>query len=64
MKCKKCNDTGVVVDGCCSGYECGCLGMPVMFINCKCGQKPSNYEAIEKIYGEMSEYLEWRVKDE
>lgn len=37
-KCDVCQDTGIVFVGCCSGHQCGCMGMPVGAKNCQCGQ--------------------------
>ena len=37
-KCDVCQDTGIIFVGCCSGHQCGCMGMPVGAKNCKCGQ--------------------------
>ncbi|KRI65813.1 hypothetical protein [Acinetobacter baumannii] len=46
-KCSICQDTGIVFVGCCSGNQCGCMGMPVAAKNCKCGQ-PINEEKMSK----------------
>lgn len=37
-KCSICQDTGIVFLWCCSGNQCGCMGIPVAAKNCKCGQ--------------------------
>lgn len=60
--CQDCGNTGVVLVGCCSGYQCGCLGMPVAFEKCKCGMVVKSYDVIEKHYGELSRYMENRYE--
>ena len=32
--CESCNNDRYKLIGCCSGYECGCRGLPVQFSNC------------------------------
>lgn len=36
-KCPKCGGTGLMPVYCCNGDMCGCLGMPIDFIDCSCG---------------------------
>ncbi len=35
MNCAECNGENYILNGCCNGRECGCLGQPVSFTNCK-----------------------------
>ena len=38
--CLECQDERYVLNGCCSGRECGCMGAPVSLSNCiKCNPK-------------------------
>ena len=40
--CNKCGGIGLQPEWCCSGFECGCYGRPVDFIECGCGiREPS-----------------------
>ena len=42
-KCARCGGTGLKPVYCCSGFECGCRGLPVNFEPCECGTKaPTN----------------------
>ena len=60
--CDKCLDTGLVLEGCCSGYMCGCMGMPVKFVRCSsCGCDVVDYDVIRETYGEMSDYMELAI---
>ena len=34
MECKVCKDDRYVLQHCCGGFECGCLGMPISVTNC------------------------------
>ena len=34
MECEVCKDDRFIMQGCCSGAECGCGGMPVSITNC------------------------------
>lgn len=64
MPCYSCNNTGVKLIGCCSGSDCGCMGMPTMFINCECGQQVQPYEKLVEEYEEkFLEFCEWRVNE-
>lgn len=62
MDCKVCDNTGMKLTGCCSGYMCGCMGMPVQISPCNCGQTPKTPEEIESHYGEFVQYLEYVEK--
>ena len=33
--CKECHGDNYILQGCCSGRECGCMGQPVSITNCK-----------------------------
>ena len=33
-KCRSCNDDRYKLIACCSGQQCGCMGMPVQLSNC------------------------------
>ena len=46
--CGKCGGNGLAAVGCCSGFECGCRGMPVDFIPCDCGSEPPTNEQIKE----------------
>ena len=35
ISCKKCGDERFLLIGCCGGFECGCMGMPVAFDECR-----------------------------
>lgn len=41
MGCDKCN-SGFVFFTCCSGRDCGCMGLPVQVTNCKFCNKDNN----------------------
>lgn len=36
-KCKVCGGNGLKPVMCCGGHECGCMGMPIDFVDCECG---------------------------
>ena len=40
-KCSECGGLGIVPIRCCSGHDCGCMGLPIEFeLDCKvCGLK-------------------------
>lgn len=46
--CKECGGTGLRPVKCCSGRECGCMGMPVDFVDCDCGRPVPSEEQIKK----------------
>lgn len=46
--CDKCGGTGLKPVMCCSGNECGCLGMPVDFVACGCGIPEPTNEQLSK----------------
>lgn len=58
--CYKCHDTGIVFIGCCSGYMCGCMGMPVAAKGCECGKDidESKLDETEKLFLENVEWIE------
>ena len=57
--CKKCHDEHFILDGCCGGRECGCMGQPVSMSNCdQCNldeRKPMGDYVTQ--YAEHVEYL-------
>lgn len=59
-KCSICQDTGIVFVGCCSGNQCGCMGMPVAAKDCECGQKinESKMSSQELVFFAHVEYEE------
>ena len=46
--CKECYGLGAVPDMCCTGFDCGCHGMPVDFQLCDCGIDFPSDEQINK----------------
>ena len=35
--CEHCENDRYIINGCCSGYQCGCMGQPTSITNCvKC----------------------------
>ena len=57
--CYKCHDTVIVFICCCSGYMCGCMGMPVAAKGCDCGKgiDSSKLDETEKLLLENVEWL-------
>ena len=46
--CKKCGGLGIYHIMCCSGIDCGCLGLPADFKDCNCGVLiPTNEQILE-----------------
>ena len=48
-KCSDCGGLGLELLGCCSGRECGCMGMTVDYKVCGCGIKPITEDELLKI---------------
>jgi len=57
-KCKDCWGDNYILQGCCSGQECGCMGQPVSMTNCeKCnpdgtaemGEYVKQYDMVEYV---------------
>jgi len=46
--CLHCGGLGLKADMCCSGYECGCRGLPIDFVDCGCGATPPSDRTILK----------------
>ena len=47
LACNKCGGTGYLMVGCCSGFECGCMGLPVGLGDCECNNKASDEQIKE-----------------
>jgi len=47
-KCQDCGGIGLVPEGCCSGRECGCMGLPVDYRGCHCGADQPTDEQIRR----------------
>jgi hypothetical protein len=45
--CGECGGSGGIPELCCNGRECGCMGQPVDFKQCKCGIEPTNKQLKE-----------------
>lgn len=57
--CKKCHDEHFILDGCCNGHGCGCMGQPVAISNCvECNHDESKpMGEYVKQYAEHVEYI-------
>jgi len=54
-KCKECGDRGLVAITCCSGHECGCMGMPTDFDDCTCGAEFPTDEQLKEWFEKATE---------
>ena len=63
-ECNSCGDSGVVFIGCCSGFDCGCMGYPVLAKKCKCGTDINELKmsGSEKIIFENVEFQDDAIK--
>jgi len=58
MKCEQCQGERYMLQGCCSGIECGCMGMPVSVTNCtECN--PEGTAEMSKELEARADYLEY-----
>ena len=59
--CKGCRDDKYILQGCCSGRDCGCMGQPVSMTNCKICNPDGSAELPNdenfRFYAEHVEYV-------
>ena len=61
-KCTACGELGLKPIFCCSGLECGCMGMPTDYEPCKCGAKEPSEEQLNEWLETYRSQSEGRTK--
>lgn len=59
--CDNCENDRYIVEGCCSGYQCGCMGQPTSITNCTSCNPEGDLEPSKSISDlPYFKYLEFR----